>query len=384
MKVVLRILAIGLLIGAIILPAQAAEFRSSEQSVSVGQNEKPRDLHLAGRNIIIDANTSGDLVLADETILSNGEVENSLFIAGGTVTVRSHVMHHVRIAGGTVTISGKVDGDIYIAGGEVTLADTSEIGGGLYVASGTLTLNGKVNGELRVGSGTVVINGIVGPSKIYADEISLTSKARVNGNFNYHSSKTATIDPAAVVTGQTNYTKYVGSQFDKYGFFFGSFLTLGYLLRLLGAILLGWLLLRFWPRTSRKVADFAFGSPLQAIGYGLLTLIGVILMVMVLFFTIVGTGIASMVFALWLITLMIGSIFGKILLGSWLYRMLKKDAGYQLTTSTVALGVIVSSLLIFLPVVGPFITFIFFLLGVGSVFNLVVHSKETTTTNPTV
>src|SRR3989344_8595679 len=277
MKVVLRVLAIGLLIGAFILPAQAAEFRSSEQSVSIGQNEKPRDLHLAGKNIIVDANTSGDLVLAGETILSNGEVENSLFIAGGTVTVRSHVLHHVRIAGGTVTLSGKIDGDVYIAGGDVTLADTSEIGGGLYVASGTLTLNGKINGELRVGGGTVVINGVVGPSKIYADEISLTSKTRVNGNFDYHSSKTATIDPAAVISGQTNYTKYQGSQLDKYGFLFGAAFTLGYLLRLLGAILLGWLLIRYWPQTSRKMADFAFGSPLQAIGYGLLTLIGVIL-----------------------------------------------------------------------------------------------------------
>src|SRR3989344_1393126 len=384
MKVVLRVLAIGLLIGAFILPAQAAEFRSSEQPISVSQNEKPRDLHLAGKNIIVDANTTGDLVLVGETILSNGEIENSLFVAGGTVTVRSHVLHHVRIAGGTVTLSGKIDGDVYIAGGDVTIADSAEIMGGLYAVGGTLNIGGKINGELRIGGGAVVIDGSVGSTKVYGDVIRLTSKAKINGDFNYQSARTATIDPSAVITGQTNYAKYQASQFDKYGFFFGAALTLGYLLRILGAILLGWLLLRFWPRTSRKVADFAFGSPLQAIGSGLLTLIGVILVVMVLFFTIVGTGIASMVFALWLITLMIGSIFGKILLGSWLYRMLKKDAGYQLTTGTVALGVIVSSLLIFLPVVGPFITFIFFLLGVGSVFNLVVHSKETTTTNPTV
>ncbi len=377
-------LAIVSLVGAFILPAQAAEFRSSEQSVSIGQNEKPRDLHLAGRNIIVDAAISGDLVLAGETILSNGEVENSLFIAGGTVTVRSHVKHHVRIAGGTVTLSGKIDGDVFIAGGDVTLAETSEIGGGLYIASGTITLNGKVNGELRVGSGTVVIDGAVGGVKIYSDDIRLTNKARINGNFDYQSSKKATIDPSAVITGQTNYTKYLGSQFDKYGFFFGAAFTLGYLLRIIGAILLGWLLLRFWPRTTRKITDFAFSSPLPAIGYGLLTLIGVIVAVIVLFFTIVGTGIASMVFALWLITLMIGSIFGKILLGSWLYRLFKKDAGYQLTIGTIALGVIVSSLVIFVPIIGPFIAFILFLLGVGPVFNLIIHSRETTDTNPTV
>src|SRR3990167_11077508 len=115
MRMVLRLFVIALLIGTFILPVQAAEFRSSEQSVSISQYEKPRDLHLAGRNIIVDAATTGDLVLVGETILSNGEVENSLFIAGGTVTVRSHVLHHVRIAGGTVTLSGKIDGDVYIA-----------------------------------------------------------------------------------------------------------------------------------------------------------------------------------------------------------------------------------------------------------------------------
>lgn len=377
MKVALRLLAMGLLLAAFVMPAQAADFRSSEQPLSVSQTEKPHDLHLVGRNIIVDANTTGDLVLAGETILSNGEVENSLFIAGGTVTVRSHVLHHVRIAGGTVTLSGKVDGDVYIAGGDVTFAETAEIGGGVYVASGTLKVAGKVNGELRVGSGTVVIDGSVGSTILYGEDISLTRKARVNGNFDYHSSKTANIDPAAVITGKTTYTKYVGSQFDKYGILFGSFLTLGYLLRIIGAIVLGWLLISLWPRTSRKIIDFAFGSPLPSIGYGFLTLIGVLFAVMVLFFTIVGTGVASMLFALWLVALMVGSIFGKILLGSWLYRMFKREAGYQLNVGTVSLGVVAGSILIFIPVIGPFVVFVLYLLGVGSVFNLIIHSRET-------
>lgn len=379
-----RLLAIGLLIGAFILPAQAAEFRSSEQSISVPQTEKPRDLHLAGKNIVVDANTTGDLLLVGETILSNGEVENSLFIAGGTVTVRSRVLKHVRIAGGTVTLSGKIDGDVYIAGGDVTLADSAEIGGGLYIASGTLNVAGKINGELRVGGGTVVVDGIVGSAKIYADEIRLTSKARINGNFDYRSSQTATIDPAAVISGQTNYTEYVGPQLDKYGFFFGAAFTLGYLLRLLGAILLGWLMIRFWPRTSRKMADFAFNSPLSAIGYGLIAMLVTIFAVIVLAVSIVGIGVAGIVFALWVLTLMIGSIVGKILLGSWLYRLFKREAGYQLTIGTIALGVVVSSLLIFVPFIGAFVGFIFCLLGVGSVFNLLTHSTETTSPDSVV
>lgn len=381
MKMIWRLLAIGLLIGAFILPVQAAEFRSSEQSISVSQTEKPHDLHLAGRNIVVDAKTTGDLLLVGETILSNGDVENSLFIAGGTVTVRSHVLRHVRIAGGTVTLSGKVDGDVYIAGGDVTITDSAEIMGGVYIASGTLNVGGKINGELRIGSGTVVIDGVIGSANIYGDDIRLTSRAKVNGNFDYHSSKTATIDPTAVITGQTNYTKYETSKSDKYGFFFGAAFTLGYLLRILGAILLGWLLIRYWPRTSRKIADFAFGSPLPAIGYGLIAMLVTIFAVIVLAMSIVGIGLAGIVFALWVLTLMLGSIIGKILLGSWLYRLFKREAGYQLTIGTVALGVVVSALLIFVPIIGAFASFIFCLLGVGSVFNLLTHSTEAATTN---
>ncbi|MDP3992806.1 MAG: hypothetical protein Q8Q05_01150 [bacterium] len=376
MRTILRLLAIGLLIGAFVLPVRAAEFRSSEESISVSQNEKPRDLHLAGRNIVIDSNTTGDLLLAGETILSNGDVENSLFIAGGTVTVRSHVLRHVRIAGGTVTLSGKIDGDLYIAGGDVVITDSAEILGGVYVASGTLNVGGKINGELRVGGGTVVIDGTVGSAKIWGEDIRLTSRAKINGNFDYRSSSAATIDPAAVITGQTNYTKYQAAQFDKYGFFFGAAFTLGYLLRLIGAILLGWILIRFWPRTSRKMADFAFGSPLTAVGYGLIALVVTIFAVLALAFSIVGIGVAGIIFALWVLTLMIGSIIGKILFGSWLYRLFNRKTGYQLTIGTVALGVVVGSLLVFVPIIGPFIGFIFFLLGVGAVFNLLTHSNE--------
>src|SRR3989344_6042421 len=130
MKMMFRILAVGLLLGAFILPVRAAEFRSSEDSITLSESQKPHDLHLAGKNITVDAATIGDLVLAGGTVLSNGEVENSLFIAGGTVTVRSHVKRHLRIAGGTVTLSGKIDGDVYIAGGNVTLADSAGKKGG--------------------------------------------------------------------------------------------------------------------------------------------------------------------------------------------------------------------------------------------------------------
>lgn len=375
MKIALRLLALGLLIGTFVLPVRAAEFRSSEESITISDTQKPRDLHLAGKNITIDTATTGDLVIAGGTILSNGEIENSLFIAGGTVTVRSHVKHHVRIVGGTVTLSGKIDGDVFIAGGDVTLSDSAEIGGGLYVASGTLNIAGKIKGELRVGSGTVVIDGAVSSTNIYGDDIRLTSSARVNGNFNYHSPKTATIDPAAVITGQTSYTKQA-SGFDKYGFLFGSVFTLGYLLHLLGAILLGWILLHFWPRSSRKIADFATSSPMTAIGYGLLTLFIVFFGGVILAFTVVGMGLAGVVLMTWVLALMLGSIFGKILLGSWLYRLYRRDAGYQLTVGTVALGVIIGSLLMSVPVIGLFVAFIIFLLGVGSVFNLMIHSRE--------
>lgn len=378
MRLIFRLLAVGLLIGAFALPIKAAEFRSEkESSIIVKETETPKDLHLAGMNITTDAKVRGDLLIVGKTILSNGEIENSLFIAGGTVTVRSHVLRHVRIAGGTVTLSGKVDGDVFIAGGDVTITDSAEIMGGLYAVGSTLNIAGKINGELRVGGGTVVIDGSVGSARVYGDVIRLTSKAKINGNFNYQSNQMATIDGSAVITGQTNYTKYQTSQFDKYGFLFGTAFTLGYLLRIIGAILLGWLLISFWPRTSRKLIDFAFSSPLPSIGYGLLTLIGVLFTVMILFFTIVGTGVASMLFALWLVALMVGSIFGKILLGSWLYRMFKREAGYQLNVGTVSLGVVAGSILIFIPVIGPFVVFVLFLLGVGSIFNLIIHSRET-------
>ncbi|MEK7202218.1 MAG: polymer-forming cytoskeletal protein [Patescibacteria group bacterium] len=384
MKTIWRLLAIGLLIGAFILPAEAAEFRSNQESVVIHETETPTDLHLAGKNIITDAKIKGDLLIVGQTILANGEVDNSLFIAGDTVTVRSHVLRHVRIAGGTVTLSGKVEGDVYIAGGDVIIADSAEIMGGLYVASGTVTINGKIVGELKITAGSVVLEGSVGSSNIHADNIRLTSKAKVNGDFNYRSNKSASIETGAVVTGQTNYTQYQASQFDKYGFLFGTAFTLGYLLRILGAILLGWLIIRFWPRTTRQVADFAFGSPLSAIGYGLIAMLVTIFAVIVLAMSIVGIGLAGIVFVVWLLTLMIGSIIGKIMLGSWLYRLFKREAGYQLTIGTVALGVVVSALLIFVPIIGAFISFIFCLLGVGSVFNLLAHSTEAVPTNPIV
>ena len=310
MKRVWRLLAIALLVGVFALPARAAQFDSSQESIIVVETAHPRDLHLAGKNITVDADTKGDLLIAGGMVLSNGEVENSLFIAGGTVTVRSHVRRHVRIAGGTVTLSGKVDGDVFIAGGDVTITDSAEISGGLFAAGGTISVAGKIDGGLRLGGQAIVIDAAVGSATVYGDDIRLTSNARINGDFKYRSSKPAAIDSGASITGRTEFTKYQSSRYDKYGFLFGAVFSLAYLLHLLGAILLGWLLLKIWPRTARRAADFALSSPIGSIGYGLLTLIVVFIGGVVLAITVVGTSLAGVILALWLLTLMLGSITG--------------------------------------------------------------------------
>lgn len=355
-------LTLGLGLLTTVLPVQAAEFRSvNEQSdsVNVNNDEIVKDLHIAGNNIIVNADVRGDLLTAGNTVSIIGDVENSLFVVGGDITVRGNIGHHARLIGNKITLSGgTISGDVFIAANQLVIAKEVTINGQLYASTNNLSLHGTVNGRVNLSGNEAVINGVTGNFLAKVNKLTINSSALINGNLEYRSRNQATVDPSAQITGETIFTQ---SKTSGLGINYFTFIGI------IGAFLLAWLLVRFRRPMSMAILKRAVAQPLINIAIGAAVLLLVPIVTILLMFSIIGSPIGLLLLFLWIVALLVGSLFGKLVLGSWLMKLLTKEADYKLDWQALLAGIVIANLWIFIPIIGGVLESLVMLLGLGAV-----------------
>ena len=354
--------------------AYAAQFQSSNDpngSLTVSKTESPKDLHLVGNNITVNAPVTGDLLAAGQTILVSNSVENSLFLAGGNITEEGDVGHHLRIAGNNVTVSGHIYGDAYVAGNTVEIAKGSTIDGSLYIAGQTITIDGNVAGDVKIGASDAIISGTIGSLSGNVQTLTLDRTAVVNGNLTYSSPAEASIDSNAKVLGQTKYTHKTSTVASKFG--------LTYFLLLIGNILLLLGFCRYWPNASKKLIANFTESPIALFGWGLLGMIGLPILGIVLLVSSIGTPFGVAIGLVWAIALFLGVALSKLAVGSLLVKSLTKDKEIPIDWQAAVVGVIATALIALIPVLGGLTIFVLTTIGFGTIAKklLVVEKKPT-------
>lgn len=340
--------------------AQAAEFRSNEDSLTVSSEEQPKDLYLSSGSVNVESDVAGDLMIAGGSVNVNGQVEGSLFIAAGNITVQGLVGRHVRLAGGTVTFSGSAKGDVLIAGGTVTLTSSAVIDGDLLVSGGSVTMQGTVKGKTRMTGQSAVIGGSLGETFISSDKVQLNGQTEIKGNLEYHSPRQAEIDPKASISGRVDYRPIAA--INRWS----NFLSPWRLLSLLGMMLLAWLMIRFLPRTSSSVVKLGIAKMTLVVGVGALVIVGGPIIGFILLFSVVGWPLAIIVLLGWLMLIVLGIIKGSLIFGAWLVKVLTKEEEIKLDLQAIVVGFLGLALIGLIPYIGGLVRFVFVLAGIGS------------------
>ncbi|HUD21086.1 MAG TPA: polymer-forming cytoskeletal protein [Candidatus Saccharimonadales bacterium] len=346
-----KILVVALALVAVAWPfgslVKAADFRSDKNNLTISDVQGPKDLYAASDTVIIDSPVKGDLSVAGNSIIINGDVEDNLFVAGGTVTIRGTVGRHLRVVGSTVTLSGKVNGDLFVAANKINITSGAVISGGTYLAGNLATLDGSFS-DLKA-----VVN-----------QLTIGGTAKLNNGLTYWSPDTASIDSQAKVTGAVTYhqrakTNY-SYKFSTLFSIFGLFCLIGSMLLLL---LLAYLIRPILDKSLKHVSENFWAS----LGLGFLALIIAPIVLVLLMITVIGIPIAMFGLVVWILALALGSLLAKLVIGSWLVKMIKKQDGLKIDYQSIILGVLVYAIIGFIPVIGPTFNFIIFLVAFGSV-----------------
>ncbi|AHZ21682.1 polymer-forming cytoskeletal protein [Haloferax mediterranei ATCC 33500] len=311
----------------------------------------------AGGTVVVEEGETftGDLEAIGGTVVIAGTVDGNVETTAGTVLVTEtgEITGTLEGVAGSATIEGTVGGDVSLSAGAVFVRDTATIDGSLEAAGGNVRLDGAVGGDVRVGAEDLV----VGPN------------TRVGGSLEYNAESTA-IDSAAVVDGGVTEVDNVGIDSPpiagvpvEFGQFEGptipNWVFSGYWL--LVNLVLGSIIVLVAPEFARRVTGLGTKKAVRSGGAGLLTIVGVPIVLLVLLLTIVGIPLSLAGGVGFLLALWVASIYGALVLGAWLLSL----ADYNNRWVALFTGLFVLTLLDFVPL-GGVLEFAVLIVGLGA------------------
>lgn len=324
------ILAIALLF--VLLDSMATRIEYGN-NVSITKPEYG-DLYIAGGSVNINAPIYGDLIIAGGTVVINDSVMNDILLAAGKVTFNGYVSDDIRCAGGELNITRNVAGDLVCVGGTITISPGVSVGN-LFISGGNLRIDGTVNGELKGASGKLILNGnvlkgvdcrggdlvingsIAGKSVLAAPDIILGTNASFAGDVLYWNKKGSLDFKQSIKNGKAIYEPSLRMENNRW-YYLGAATVLGLLWYLGTALLMIMFLQYLFSTTIKKAADNAFEESLKSLGYGLLYFIGVPVVAVIAFVTVIGVPIGFMLLFGYIFSIVLATVISSVLASNWL------------------------------------------------------------------
>ena len=339
-----------------------------------------RNVYLAGNIINVFQEEPGDVYAVGSMVSITGKINQDLFVIGGNITITSQIVGDLRVAAGNINLTGPVDGDLIAAGGQIEIAPSSVIKGDFLAAGGKMNIGGSMNGNGKIFGKEVYISGTLNKDiDIKANSLVIEKTAVINGNINYKGEKEATINEGAKIIGKISFTKIEAKPAKAGGLaavlgIFGILWLIKFFALLVAALVLFFLT----KQNISKIAAEAVDNFWKKLLGGFVLVIVIPAAVIVLFLTVIGLALGVLGLALYALLLILGMVFAGIITAELLNQLFfRGERAKPLKWPMVILGVIVMQLLTFIPVVGWIATFIIFLVGFGTVSNLLYRQVKT-------
>jgi len=330
------------------------------------------DLYAAADSILVNAPIEGDFITAGRSLKINATIEGDALLVGEEIFIDATVQDDVRAAGRKVIIKSSVDGHLIAVGETIELERQSKVVDWAWLAGRSITVAGDIGDDVRLAGQTVTIDGTIqGDAEIYAQTVTLTSNAKIHGDITVHAPIEPEISGDAIVEGS-----YTFDQTEKYEEDFASNMLggpfglnmLSGIFGLLVAMVTMLTLFFIFPSFFRSTSENLQNKPLQSAGFGLLTLLVIPLVAIVLMITVFGLGLGLLVFPVYALLLVGGSVAGYVFLAGFGLKRLYPDrnltVGYWFVAMLVA--IVAMHLLQWVPVLGGLASFILFLTGFGA------------------
>jgi cytoskeletal protein CcmA (bactofilin family) len=310
----------------------------------------------------ISGTVNGDVYAFAGQVLIDGHVNGDVIAAGGRINISGTVSQDVRAAGGQVTLTGSVGRNLTVAAGNAELASSAVVRGGLVAAGGNIDLSAPLGGDCRVAAGTLILsNKIGGGVNAAVGTLRVGSRAAIQGDLNYWSSRDASISEGARIEGKIS--RRAPPQKPKLWPAVLAAWALLLAVSFVSTLILGILSIRFLPNFHSSTVAILRDQPWKSVGIGFVAVIVMPVLCIVLFALVLTTPIALMLLAAFFILLYWSRIFAISRIGEAIVGRFRASPGPFASFLT---GLIVYYLLAIIPVVGWLVIVLAVVFGLGA------------------
>jgi cytoskeletal protein CcmA (bactofilin family) len=361
-------IAFGALLLASAAPSSALDLRFHEDEVTVPAGETIAETMIVNADTVrVDGVIDGDLiVLLAERLIIRGEVKGNVFSSARTIEISGKVAGNLHGIGEKVRLDGEIGRNMYSASELLTIADGARVDrDSIHVAAGA-SIDGDVGRDLFMLGRWLEVRGDVQRNvDTRADRVALLDGARVGGDVDatfWKDGAEVDVAPGAQVSGEVRskmddhariswYTHYTHAEF--YAFL---------LIHLGAALVVGLILHALFPALFSvhltTASEFA-----RSLGMGFVVLVATPIALFLIAITLLGIPLALIGLAIFLTALYVSLILVAALVGS---QITKPEADtWRPFGIALLVGLVVVTVAMEFPLVGPPVTFVVLLTGLG-------------------
>jgi len=328
------------------------------------------DVILLGQNIKVEGKVTGDVYAFGQTIRMSGDIGGSAFMVGANITIDARTVETVWAAGGSIEVLGNIKRNAVLAGGNVCLCEKAGIGKDLGAYTGKLSVGGKVDGTLRGSVGKFVLSGTSGRVKIKAEQVRLTSSAKIMGDFILTSGKEPSIEEGAFIAGEQRIEKPKAKDaepiFAALAPMIAFFFVMVKIVVFIAKVIVGILMIALFQRYVRRIMNTLITNTWKSLGWGFLGVIVIPVAVVILFAVLIGYPLG--IFGAYAYTILwyLSSIFVGLVVGEKVIQLFKKEGEISLYVSFIV-GVLILFVVGFIPILNLLVRIFTLLFGFGAI-----------------
>lgn len=367
--------------GGVLLLVISLSFPLSSEGAILGFAKKPEpyvvpkgevlsdDAYIAAREITVFGGVNGDISALSERFTYKGETVTDILAAAPYIVISGFVSDDARLVGASVVIDGEVKGDTALVGQMVTIDRDATIDGDVLILADEAYVSGSLGADVKIVANTVRFSGAAAGSVfVHSPDIVFESPARVSGDVSWSGRAAPIVEDGVEIFGtfkeSTLWSEWKNKQEDR------SFFRTSGIFRAVSILFLLLVVGFLFPKTIRAyIKESENARILLRHGLrGLIVFFALLLGGVVLLISLIGmlAGIILLaLFCLFILTALAGSV---LLLGRSTMALFIKDEQQEEPLWRIAVvGVIVSLLLSFIPIVGNVVLLFFFFAAFGIV-----------------
>lgn len=325
----------------------AAQFVTEPSLTLPADQTRIGDIYFGGTMLRIDGRVDGSVLAGAQSISVSGPVTRNLFLgaqsvdvsgavagdldaACATLSVSGHVGGAVRAVAGAVYINGGVGQDVLTGCAALLVGKNSEVRGDVVAGCRTLDIAGTVRGDVKAVADNVTISGSIDGNVdvTVADKLTLTPQARVYGNLRYRSSKKLDLGNPDMVFGNIEHVQLSApreiddlKQMKPRPGMFVSFFLAFTILSIVGALVVGFLLVAIWKHALNEGLSRSFVHWGRTIGFGAIGFLVGPMSILVAFALIITIPAGLVAAAAYVVCLYLAKVLAGVFTGRLLFRI---------------------------------------------------------------